>query len=268
MRFFKRVSLCCLVVWVSSMADSRASIKDPGPTIVRFCVPQNDFYPFFITRDSNLTGINLEITRQIFNSNSLQDVTVRFEKRPWKRCNADLEKGNVDMMIGGFDENRLNVVYPNELGFSLRESAVSTADVCFSSIKGKQMETVKKGLSERAPFVVGIEPGFTKKHDGNINPEWLVLFNPIEKYRMLELGRVDAIVQVCRMDGRFPIETKAETAGFLSFETIYPPYLSNPAYVLFSEDFAKQHENLAKRIVALSLSIDKAQVYDRYKPKN
>jgi hypothetical protein len=47
-----------------------------------------------------------------------------------------------------------------------------------------------------SPFIVGIEAGFSKQHSSKINPQWVVLFNPTEKYRMLEKGRVDAIVQV------------------------------------------------------------------------
>ncbi|MFT4811092.1 MAG: hypothetical protein ACI9LX_004461 [Paraglaciecola sp.] len=69
------------------------------------------------------------------------------------------------------------------------------------------------------------------------------------------------------MDGNDPIETKAETLGFTHFETLFPPYLSNSACVVFSESFADRHEELAKRIITLSHNIDKAEVYRRYQPK-
>jgi hypothetical protein len=264
--WLNRFSCFYLVIVVASLWHSSAASNESDTITVQFCVPQNDFYPFFITRNNRLTGINPELVRKIFNNDSLQGVTVEFDRRPWKRCNADLEKGKVDMMIGGFDENRINVVYPSDLGFVLTNSAISTADVCFSSIAGRQMDAVKRGLLEKAPFTVGIEPGFTKKHHDNIAPEWLVLFNPREKYRMLELGRVDAIVQVCQMDGKFAIETQSEAIGFSQFETVHPPYLSNPAYIVFSKDFAAHHNTLAQTIISLSTRLDKIAIYNRYKP--
>jgi ABC-type nitrate/sulfonate/bicarbonate transport system substrate-binding protein len=93
------------------------------------------------------------------------------------------------------------------------------------------------------------------------------LFNPIQKYQMLEKGRLDAIVQVCGMDGQ-PIKTVAQRLGFKDFEMLYPPYLSNPAYVVFSQKFVQQHEELAKQIVTQSVKIDKTSIYSRYKAEN
>jgi polar amino acid transport system substrate-binding protein len=259
--------------WVSVIAMLLPSFQlfavenQEAHIVIKFCAPQNDIYPFFVTENGNLTGINPNMMQQVFNQQTLPNVTLKFIKRPWKRCNSDLEKGIVDMMIGGFDANRKSVAYPSSLGFNLNNSVLSTADVCFFSIGGMQMERTKRGMKGISPFIVGIEAGFSKQHDSLIKPQWVELFNPIEKYKMLEKGRVDAIVQVCAMDGNYSIESMAETIGFSNFEALYPPYLSNPAYVVFSENFAENNLDLAKRIVELSLKIDKAQVYSQYQPK-
>ena len=85
---------------------------------------------------------------------------------------------------------------------------------------------------------------------------------------MLEKGRIDAIVQVCAMDSAYPITPRVEAVGLKELEALYPAYLSNPAYVVFSEKFAKEHNELAKRIITLSQHIDKARVYSRYQSKN
>lgn len=256
-----------MVVAMLPPIQSFASDNEETQTVIKFCAPQNDVYPFFITENDNLTGINPNMMQQVFNLQTLPNVTLKFLKRPWKRCNSDLENGIVDMMIGGFDAKRENVVYPLKLGFKLADSVLSTADVCFFSISGIQMERTKRGMEGISPFIVGIEAGFSKQHDSLIKPQWVELFNPIEKYHMLEKGRVDAIVQVCAMDSKYSIESMAETKGFSNFEALYPPYLSNPAYVVFSENFAENNRDLAKRIVELSLKIDKAQVYSQYQSK-
>ena len=255
-----------LVVVVLPSHYTFASDNDFPPITVRFCAPQNDVYPFFITEKNLLTGINPDMMRQVFNAKRLPGITLEYVRRPWKRCNTDLETGEVDMMIGGFDASRTNVTYPSKLGFELDKSVISRAEVCFFSTNGEQMERARRGLEGKASFVVGIEAGFSKKHDANIRPRWVELFNPVEKYRMLEMGRVDAIVQVCAMDGVYPIETKAEFTGFTEFENLQPPYLSNPAYVVFSDQFAESNTALAKRIITLSLTINKDLVYERYKP--
>lgn len=267
MSLFKPLSCFCLVVVMLTTLNLFAADKEATRTVVRFCVPQNNVYPFVFTEKGILTGINPDIMRQVFNENTLKDATLRFVKRPWKRCNADLENGTTDMMVGGFDAKRENVVYPSKLGFDLNDSAISTAEVCFASVTGIQLERARRGMEGRAPFIVGIQAGFSKQHSRKIKPQWVELFNPIEKYRMLEKGRVDAITQVCAMDGDYRIESKAEAVGFSNVETLYPPYLSNPAYVVFSENFAGRHNELAKRIISVSRDIDKTQVYSRYQPK-
>ncbi len=243
-----------------------AANTEQSSTIVRFCAPHNNVYPFFVTDNGNLSGINADMLQQLFNKRSLSDVTLSFVRRPWKRCNSDLENGEVDMMIGGYDAKRNNVVYPSELGFALGDTAISTAEVCFSSIPGEQMENARRGLRGESSFIVGIEAGFSKQHSSAIKPQWVVLFNPIEKFRMLEMGRVDAIVQVCSMDGEHPIKTEAEAIGFNDFKTLYPPYLSNPAYAVFSEKFAKAHRDVAVRIVTESQNLDKGIIFSQYRP--
>lgn len=252
---FAASSFCC-------QANDNASVN------IKFCAPENDVYPFFISQGDSITGINPGIMNQVITKEKFPNVTLQYVKRPWKRCNTDLENGEVDMMIGGYDPDRRDVVYPLKLGFNLNDTSVSTANVCFSSIKGKQMDKTRLGMQGLSSFIVGIEAGFSKKHPDGIKPRWVVLFNPIEKYRMLEKGRIDAIVQVCAMDGTYPIETKAEATGYTNFETMYPPYLSNPAYVVFSENFALLHNELAKKIIVKARSVDKERVYSRYKPKD
>lgn len=244
-----------------------AMAKFESHTIVRFCAPNNNVYPFFISDNDNLAGINPDMLRQIFASSELSEVKLQFLRRPWKRCNADLENGEVDMMIGGYDANRRGVAYPPTLGFALEDSAISTAEVCFSSKEGKQMENARRGMQGATPFVVGIEAGFSKNHSSAIQPQWVVLFNPIEKFRMLEKGRVDAIVQVCSMDRNYPIITEAEAIGFSEFKTLFPPYLSNPAYVVFSQKFANKHTELAKRIISASREIDKDKIFRQFRPE-
>lgn len=251
-----------------SSFDALSAGKQVTQTVIAFCVPQSDVYPFSFTQNVVLTGINPNIIEQIFTETRFPNVTIDLVKRPWKRCNADLESGEVDMMIGGYDVERERVVYPSNLGFELSDTVVSNAEVCFSTIAGRQKQKTRLGMQGKTSFLVGIEAGFSKKHSSSIKPQWLVLFNPIEKYRMLEKGRVDAIVQVCAMDGIYPIETKAESEGFTNFETLYPPYLSNPAYIIFSEKFANTHQVLVKKIIVEAQNIDKAMVYERYKPSD
>ncbi|GAB5382607.1 MAG: hypothetical protein Alis3KO_32390 [Aliiglaciecola sp.] len=267
MRLFKQYLFLGFALITPSLFWVAANEKKHVTEIV-FCAPQNDIFPFYITNNGQLSGINPDLIQQVFSPESLPEAKISITLRPWKRCNADLENGSVDMMIGGYEAKRQNVVYPIGLGFSLKESEISTADVCFYSIAGKQMERAKKGFKGEGPFIVGIEAGFTKQHADNLLLTWVELFNPIEKYRMLEKGRVDAIVQVCSMDGQYPLASMAASAGYHNFVKLHPPYLSNPAYPVFSEVFAQQHNELAKRIIMRFKQIDKVEIYRRYASKN
>jgi hypothetical protein len=265
---FKRLIVFWLVVALQPVFHLFAAHNENTHTLVRFCAPQHNVYPFFMTEDGELTGINHDMMLQVFNNATLPDATLRYVQRPWKRCNADLESGVVDMMIGGYDPKRDNVAYPLKLGFDLADTILSTADVCFFSIAGPQFERTRRGMEGQGEFIVGIQAGFSKQHNNKIKPQWVELFNPTEKYRMLEKGRLDAIIQVCAMDGTYLIEPRVEAVGLKKLEALHPAYLSNPAYVVFSDKFANEHRELAKRIVMLSLNIDKAKVYSRYRPRH
>ena len=265
-----KLSKLFLWLWGVLLMQPQFNIMATGiesSTSVTFCAPESNIYPFFMMENGVLTGINPDMMRQIFNEGSLPGVNLKYVRRPWKRCKAELENGTVDMMISGFDAEYSNIVYPSALGFNLNDSIISTASLCFASITGKQMDKVRSGIAKGTPFKVGVAAGFSKEHSSQITPVWKEMFNPEDKYRMLETGRVDAIIHVCAMDD-YPIETKAKLLGFTEFETIFPPYLSNPAFVVFSKKFSNKHKVLAKQIISVSLTIDKVEVYKRYKPKS
>jgi hypothetical protein len=231
---------------------------------VTFCASEDDVYPFFVTENSELSGINIRMLKQIFDDKRIPNTSLQVVRRPWKRCNIDLQNGSVDLMIAGYLAERKDVVYPSGLGLPLRENAISTADICFLSLEGLQLEKTNKGMTEGTEFVVGIPAGFSKQVQNNIRPKWVELFNPAEKYKMLEMGRVDAIVEVCALGKGYPIKTVAETEGYDSFITVYPPYLSNPAYIVFSEKFAMSHRGLAKQIIVESQNVNKQTAFAPY----
>lgn len=260
----KLVEKLLIVVALLLCSDVYGQTKTP----VKFCVPNGDVYPFFLDVNADITGTNPDIIKAAFEREPLQKAELDYVHRPWKRCNIELKSGAIDLIIGGYAAERDQAgVYPNELGFNLADMVFSTADVCFVSIKGPQMDKAREGMAGKAPFNVGVEAGFSQKHEPNIYPEWLVIYNHLEKYRLLQKGRVDAIVQVCAMD-QFPIATKAENAGFQDFVTLYPPYLSNPAYVVFSHLFVEKNPELAKTILEEIQKVDKQQIYSRYKSNN
>lgn len=231
---------------------------------VRFCIPNADVYPFFKFGDEGISGINPDLIREAFNHKSLQQARLELVPRPWKRCDKELSSGEIDMVIGSYSKERDDAgIYPDELDFALEDMVISTADVCFISIPGAQLQKTRAGMREKAKFLVAIEAGFSQSHGPDISPTWVVMYNHLEKYRLLEMGRVDAIVQVCSMDN-FPIDTKAEAFGYKDFITMQPPYQSNPAYVIFSQKFATQYPSLARKILQQTQKIDKQKIYARY----
>ncbi|BDX08595.1 substrate-binding periplasmic protein [Planctobacterium marinum] len=244
--------------------DSDSTGADDSVINVRFCIPNADVYPFFMFDDRAITGINPDIIRAAFSQKPLQQARLELIPRPWKRCNKELSSGEIDMVIGSFSKERDDAgVYPNELGYALEDMVVSTADVCFISLPGVQLQKTQAGIHGHAEFLVGIEAGFSQSHGPDISPTWVVMYNHLEKYRLLKMGRVDAIVQVCSMDN-FPIDTKAEASGYKDFITLQPPYQSNPAYVIFSQQFAAQQPLLARKILQETQKIDKQKIYARY----
>ena len=231
---------------------------------VRFCIPSADVYPFFSFDQAEISGTNPDIMRAVFAKPALQNVNLEFVQRPWKRCNVELQQGSIDFIIGSYTGARDHVaVYPNELGLDIEETVFSTADVCFISAKGEQLDRTRRGIAGENTFTVGAEAGFSQNHADNLAIDWLVIYNHLEKYRLLEKGRVDAISQVCALDG-VPIATKAEVSGFKDFVTLFPPYLSSPGYIIFSQAFIDNRRELAETILREVNTIDKVSIYTQY----
>ncbi|WP_100658118.1 substrate-binding periplasmic protein [Alteromonas flava] len=236
---------------------------------VNFCVPNADVYPFFIYQNATLTGTNPDIMKRVFEQDSLANVQLEFVPRPWKRCDVELKAGTVDMIVGSYRSSRDSIgIYPKEIGAAYAKAIFSTVEVCLTTLSNEALiEKVSAGLKGGNKLTVGVEAGFSQQHSDNVVFEWLVLYNYLEKYRLLEKGRVDAIAQVCSID-KNPIKTKVEDAGFQNITTIYPPYLSSDGFVIFSEQFINQHEEIAKRILDGLESIDKQSIFENYRPSN
>lgn len=259
---FCRTLIKLTIVVGASILCAPVSAQDK--TIVNFCVPNSTVYPFFLN-DQALNGINHDVVTAAFEHPKLANFELRFVKRPWKRCNMELKSGGIDMIVGGYEKSRDDVgVYPNELGFDNADMVFSTADVCFVTMPGEQKQKTLAGMQGEGNFNVGVVAGFSQDHKPDIAPNWVVIYNHLEKYRLLEKGRVDAIAQVCSMDKQ-PIATKAETSGFQNFETLQPPYLSNPAYIIYSESFVKRHADDAKLILQEVQKVNKPAIYSKYR---
>lgn len=251
------ITLCSAVVLCNPVSAQEK-------TVVNFCIPNSTVYPFFIN-DQQLNGINHDVVTAAFEQPSLANFELRFVKRPWKRCNMELKSGGIDMIVGGYEKSRDDVgIYPNELGFDNADMVFSTADVCFVTMPGVQKQKTLSGMQGSGSFNVGVVAGFSQDHKPDISPNWVVIYNHLEKYRLLEKGRVDAIAQVCSMDKQ-PIATKAETSGFQNFETLHPPYLSNPAYIIYSESFVQRHADDAKLILQEVKKVNKSAIYSKYR---
>lgn len=260
-----RVSLWCYLSGMFLLAPAPVTHAQQPKISVNFCVPNADVYPFFRYEGEQLNGTNPDFVRATFQQPALQHIEVNFVQRPWKRCGVELKSGAIDMIIGSYRPERDNIgLYPNELGFDLDKTIVSTADICFISTKGPQLEKTLDGIAGKSAFSVGVEAGFSQDHKPDIQPKWMVIYNHLEKYRLLQKGRVDAIVQVCSMDG-FPIATKAEAYGYQDFETLYPPYQSNPGYIVFSQQFANDNAALAHTILTAMQQVDREEIYSRYR---
>lgn len=240
------------------------AVVSQEPLNVRFCIPNADVYPFYSYQAGVPGGSNPDIVKQAFISPSLTHTQLEFVQRPWKRCNIELRDGSVDFVIGSYDEERDEIgVYPNELGIALEDSVFSTAQVCLISREGEQYDRTLQGLAGSNAIVVGVEAGFSQGHPAHMAIDWLVIYNHIVKYQLLEKGRVDAIAQVCGIDDQ-PILTKAKAVGQKDFITLYPPYLSSPAYVIFSQSFADNHRETAIQIHEALQVLDKTAIYQRF----
>ena len=140
-------------------------MADVPKVSVNFCVPNADVYPFFRYEGEQLNGTNPDFVRATFSQPELMGTEVNFVQRPWKRCGIELKAGSIDMIIGSYRPERDEIgLYPNELGFDLTKTTVSTADICFISSKGPQLNNTLDGIAGKNTFRVGVEAGFSQDH--------------------------------------------------------------------------------------------------------
>ena len=220
---------------------------------LKVCVPDQSVPPFYFVQDNRVSGLTLNHLNALFEQPNLSDIGIEYIPEPWQRCLKDIESGGVDMLVAGYSQERaMKAVYPDSMGFDLDESVFSYAQICLVKKASDQWSWDGEKLVDKDQVILGLEPGFLIPEERMTETVERVVsvWDVSQKYELVKLDRVDAVLTVCGVMDEVNIPDRAIIPSDL--DVVFPPYIDSPVYLVFSAAFYRQFPDTAKTIVDAS----------------
>ncbi|MGE1082538.1 substrate-binding periplasmic protein [Pseudomonas shirazensis] len=174
--------LCLLLACLSCSAQAE-----------RLRVVSDDWAPYVYEHNGQPQGIQYEVASEVFKRLGVQ---VDWEFMPWKRCLAMVEQGQVDGVLGVFqnDARKVYMVFPDE----------PLSEVEFVLLGKRGQHRAVKRLEDLAGLTLGTSPGYD--YGAAFNQSTLFKQEPAQTHEAnlgkLMLGRIDLLVTDSRV-GRY-----------------------------------------------------------------
>jgi hypothetical protein len=211
------------------------------------CVPDQNVPPFYTIEGSQLSGFTVDRLNSLFQQDVLEHIPLDYVLQPWQRCLKAIEEGSIDMLIAGYSQDRATkAVYPDAMGFDLKKSTFSFAQVCLVKRRRAHWTWNGEQLEGRDSLTLGLESGFLLPNLDNVE-RTVSVWDMSKKYELVKMERVDAVLTVCGIMDEKSIPDESRITSDL--EVVFPPYINSPAYMVFSSDFYRRHSDKAELIL-------------------
>jgi len=247
--------LCMIIISIYTLADE--------PLQFIFNYENVEVYPYWIGEGYEVPdkhqGTIFEAVKII--DEEVPEIEILYKRFPWKRCQANLQDGLADGIVGSFKESRMEIgEYPmvnNVLDESLY---LHTQSYCLYIHKDSEIEWngVDFVNTENAMVCVPLGYsiiGFLKEKSLDV---YEVRSTPIA-LMMLSKKRVDAVATLCLTAeaelGRLDIDKSKITKSPYPLET-------KKYYLILSKQFVSKYPELSQKIWKIS-----REVGEKYYPK-
>ncbi|MBJ7311087.1 substrate-binding periplasmic protein [Rugamonas sp. CCM 8940] len=176
----------------------------------------------------------------------LPELRLRYSRKPWARCLAELEVGAVDAVFSSsFKPERLAIgVYPMHKGQVDRRFRIDSKTYSLYTKRPSTLAWDGSGFGKRSPALIALR-GYAivddlRKQGLTVNE----VNSPEDAFRMLLAGRADGFVHLTE----FADYKLKKNRDFAAIAKSGPPVAVKDYYLQISHRFHNEHPALAQRI--------------------
>lgn len=262
LRIITVLSLLYSLSTIEVLADDAIA----GDTVVlRFCYEDKPLEPYYRGHGAlvpkDYPGATIDhlflLTAQV------PGLQLQLERRPWKRCLAKLQSGDIDAVVASYRPEREAIGdYPMQNGKPDSSRAFSEHHTCLVKKPDSPWRWDGKQVSGIDSLVVARPLGYSPLVVPG--PKQVIMHYTLSGTMDLELlqaGRIHAVTTLCQIAGQQVVSPAISERGL---QVLQPPLYSNTGYLLFSKQFHQQHPDQANALWH-QLQINKAvPVYHTY----
>lgn len=241
------LSLVVCIVWLIFSQGAAATSLEVNayakPSVIfDFCYENRALLPYYAGDGEQVPledpGLNIEMLRQL--DTMLDEITISYQRKPWKNCLASVASGEVSGVIASYYKVRESIgVYPKANGQLDPSRKFSSANYCLY----KQPDTSLDYNGEHftgvgfAPIVV--PTGYSVINQ--LKQQKVLYFEVASSARGFELllhHQVAAVATLCEV-GRDLRHDRPELFGHIIEDQ--PQLVKRSAYLLVSKQFYRRH---------------------------
>jgi polar amino acid transport system substrate-binding protein len=205
-------------------------------------------------------GIAVEMVALL--AEHIPELRIRFARRPWARCLAELGAGQADAIFSSsFKPERQQIgAYPMQDGRPDRRARLDTKSYSLYKLRGRALSWNGQHFSPQRPDIIAMR-GYSIVDDLRaLGAEVREVEHSALAYRMLLRERVDGFAQLTPV-GDY---TLARTPEFGAIVKLEPPLIVKDYYLQIGHDFQRRHPGMSRRIWSTLGQIREAELERLY----
>lgn len=236
------------------------------PAELIFCYEDKSVAPLFVGIGHEVPivepGASIEILRSL--DRHLPEVTISYQRKPWRQCLNDLRNNKVNAVIATYRANRAEFAqYPlDQSDHPDPRYAINEFGSCLIGRDKFRQQWQSREIFQSKAFTLAVPNGFGLGDSLAQEPFFIhTTFSKEKAFELISKGEVDATVDLCQIDGHKVSNYPNESDGV---RAVYPPYETSHGYLLLSKMFFKHHQSLSQKIWQQLAVQDNAKLYIQY----
>ncbi|BDX04972.1 hypothetical protein [Planctobacterium marinum] len=244
LHIIKLLVICA--VWAGANAQAETSTNI---TTLRMCYEEQELTPFYtgtgLKPPAENPGVMIEMLQLL--DAAMPQVRIEFERVPWQRCLNQLAKNTSELVIAGYQDERTKIgVYPMKNGLPDATRAIAATRYCLFTHRDSLLTWDGAQFNMHPAKPVAVPQGYTvvsvlEKHD----IPFVKTNSSKSALNLLQKSLAEGAVTHCQSGGYFLYQNKEQPLNFIAHS---PPLVNQYGYLLFSQDFWQQQQQLVSQI--------------------
>lgn len=244
--------LCCCALWPLQVKA----------TELIFCYEDKTAASHFLSEGSDVPiddpDALLGVIKRL--DNKLDEVSIRYVRKPWQACLTDLRSNKVNAVIAGYRADRTAFgQYPLTKSQQPDASlALAEFSSCLIGSSKFHKQWQSREVFQTKAFTLAIPQGYKLNKTLAQEPFFIEHTASVDKaIELIARGVADASIELCQIGSH----KVASYSNKTTLKTIYPPVTTEQGYLLFSKAFYKKNQPLSERIWRVLANQDSAKLY-------